>query len=725
MKKRGLMGLLAVGLLVGLLLPASMPVLAGPGAHQIEMVSEALATPGEGTQTAGWVDESPYTGAPPSFDPLDETAYSGGAWSNAVDIAPHTAWATENSAPVSGAYWVSTDAANGSTCEGDGTIDQWRLFKHDYAIPAHAVNIQGQLWMTTDNAVAAYTNGSLIKDLGGAYVAAASVTPGIFASVDGPTAFSAQTGANVLQFVVRNRAGNQDNPTGLLYRSVVEYDIASLDIVKSADVGMVHEGDTITYTYLLTNDGDVPLTGVSVTDSMGLTLTLVDNGNGDAVLDPGEQWEYEAKFVADDQYDPVINTATATASYGEVDVEAESNEVVVDVLHPAISLVKEGPPWRGYFESVEAEYRYFVTNDGDCTLYDVALEDYPLGTLTSPSGDNGNGFLEEDETWEYVIEEELICEGDDMTEFPNFAVVTAEDELGMEVMDCDCWNVLVFQWQPRTIGYWGNWDNHMDPGDIGNLVRWVNAQSDYFGDECGGWLTVEGVESILGEPVEKGKMDEGKALLLLKKQLIATWLNVKSFEGLHDDNALTWGAADAAINPGATVYVDGEADGTVRELLARIEYGLCRGNLDVRGMLTAKDLLDEMNNAENNGYSAFMESELDKSECRPCLVGEWEMDLYMGGVLYDRFVVIASQSDGEITGVMGIPGQGPTGNVSGDVDCLNIYMLYDREGYATTGYTAEFWGTLAMDGNSASGTWADYHTGDPAYAPQTWYMTKT
>ena len=114
MKKRGLMGLLAAGLLVGLLLPVSVPVLADPGAHQTVMLSAAPATPGDGTQMAGYAEVSGYTGGSPGFGPLDETAYNPGAWADAVDISPHTAWATENSPPVLGAYWVSTDAANGT-----------------------------------------------------------------------------------------------------------------------------------------------------------------------------------------------------------------------------------------------------------------------------------------------------------------------------------------------------------------------------------------------------------------------------------------------------------------------------------------------------------------------------------------------------------------------------------------------------------------------------------
>jgi len=106
----------------------------------------------------------------------------------------------------------------------------------------------------------------------------------------------------------------------------------------------------------------------------------------------------------------------------------------------------------------------------------------------------------------------------------------------------------------------------------------------------------------------------------------------------------------------------------------------------------------------------------------PDVVGDWEMDLYIGATLYERFVVITSQVDGDIEGFMGLgydPQGEATGNITGDVDCFDIYMLYDRVGYVETGYTAEFWGSIAADGDSMSGTWSDY-----ARDGESWYMTR-
>jgi hypothetical protein len=106
------------------------------------------------------------------------------------------------------------------------------------------------------------------------------------------------------------------------------------------------------------------------------------------------------------------------------------------------------------------------------------------------------------------------------------------------------------------------------------------------------------------------------------------------------------------------------------------------------------------------------------------MVGDWKMDLYVGSTLHERFVVIATHKDGDIAGFFGVgydPEGAPTGSITGWVDGQTVYMFYDRTGYVDTGYTAEFWGNIANDGNSMGGNWADYDRGDIS---QTWTMVR-
>jgi hypothetical protein len=92
-------------------------------------------------------------------------------------------------------------------------------------------------------------------------------------------------------------------------------------------------------------------------------------------------------------------------------------------------------------------------------------------------------------------------------------------------------------------------------------------------------------------------------------------------------------------------------------------------------------------------------------------VGDWKMDLYVGTTLHQRFITIDTHIDGDIEGFLGIgydPEGAPTGNITGYIAGQVIYMLYDRVGFDDPTYTAVFWGTIANDGNSMSGTWSDY-----------------
>ena len=92
------------------------------------------------------------------------------------------------------------------------------------------------------------------------------------------------------------------------------------------------------------------------------------------------------------------------------------------------------------------------------------------------------------------------------------------------------------------------------------------------------------------------------------------------------------------------------------------------------------------------------------------LVGDWMMDLYLNEVTFvERFVVIETFEDGDITGFMGVGYDSTgaaTGNISGTLLGKSISLTYDRVGFTTTGYMAWFEGTIE-DCDYVSGTWHD------------------
>jgi uncharacterized repeat protein (TIGR01451 family) len=73
------------------------------------------------------------------------------------------------------------------------------------------------------------------------------------------------------------------------------------DGANDADVPQITPGATVTWTFVVTNTGNVPFAeaDVSVVDTIvGPITNIVDKGDGDAVLSPGEVWIYEATGVA-------------------------------------------------------------------------------------------------------------------------------------------------------------------------------------------------------------------------------------------------------------------------------------------------------------------------------------------------------------------------------------------------------------------------------------------
>lgn len=82
--------------------------------------------------------------------------------------------------------------------------------------------------------------------------------------------------------------------------------------VNGADQAVLEAGETATYSYVVSNAGNTPLADVDLTDDTEPCTepTLVDDGNGDAVLDVGESWTYECAYEPDAD---VVNTADVTA----------------------------------------------------------------------------------------------------------------------------------------------------------------------------------------------------------------------------------------------------------------------------------------------------------------------------------------------------------------------------------------------------------------------------
>jgi hypothetical protein len=155
-------------------------------------------------------------------------------------------------------------------------------------------------------------------------------------------------------------------------------------LVKTADPTLVHVGDTIAYTFEVTNTGEEDLFDVTLTDDTGICdadPVLVDDADGDTTLAVDETWTYTCDHVATaDDPSRLENTATVVAvneAGGEV---SDEDDAVVRIIHPDIDLDKSVSETT-VPEGTTVTYTFVVTNTGDTTLSDVTVVDDVMGTV--------------------------------------------------------------------------------------------------------------------------------------------------------------------------------------------------------------------------------------------------------------------------------------------------------------------------------------------------------
>ena len=171
-------------------------------------------------------------------------------------------------------------------------------------------------------------------------------------------------------------------------------------------------GSTVTFTYVVTNTGNVPLANVVVTDDKLGTIAgpAVGDANGNGLLDLTETWTYTttATALAGQQ----TNTGTVTAQDPNLrrppsPTTTRPTTSATPRASRSSSSSTARTPTRPTGPHVAVgstvTFTYVVTNTGNVPLANVVVSDDKLGPITSFTGDtNGNGLLDLTETWTYT-----------------------------------------------------------------------------------------------------------------------------------------------------------------------------------------------------------------------------------------------------------------------------------------------------------------------------------
>ena len=188
--------------------------------------------------------------------------------------------------------------------------------------------------------------------------------------------------------VVNTATATADTPTGDKVSATGKATspiIASpgIDLVKSGTVNGEHAGDTIDYTFAVTNTGNVTLAAVEVTDAKAGTVTCPDT-----TLAPGASTTCTATYLltqADADTGLVHNEATVAGTPPTGDPVTATD--AVDLLitpGPSITLDKHAGAPSSAQAGGTIEYTFEVTNSGNVTLAAVAVADAKVGTVTCP-----------------------------------------------------------------------------------------------------------------------------------------------------------------------------------------------------------------------------------------------------------------------------------------------------------------------------------------------------
>lgn len=187
----------------------------------------------------------------------------------------------------------------------------------------------------------------------------------------------------------------------------VEEDAPAIKVDKSADpTSLPANGGNVTYTYLVSNIGNVPLLDITIDDDKCSPLTFGGGDtDSDGVLDTSETWKYTC---TDTITATTTNTATVKGKHkGQTYMDTDKAVVIVNDIQTAplykIKVTKSANPVSLPVGGGNVVYSYVIDNQGTAPLNNIVVSDNKCAPVTFVNGDaNANGKLDINELWNYT-----------------------------------------------------------------------------------------------------------------------------------------------------------------------------------------------------------------------------------------------------------------------------------------------------------------------------------
>ncbi|GGG54224.1 DUF7507 domain-containing protein [Bizionia arctica] len=262
--------------------------------------------------------------------------------------------------------------------------------------------------------------------------------------IDGSTVSDLSDDDNILE----------NDPTETTLCQSVEISLIKIGEFNDANAdGCSNVGETITYTFTVTSNGNTTINTVVLEDTMLGGVIAIESGDydEDSELDLDETWIYTADYAitqADIDAGMVSNQATVTgidvidgstvSDLSDDDNILENDPTETTLCQSTdIALIKTGVFNDGNADGCSnvdetITYTFTVTNEGSSTITTVVLEDPMLGGMIAlESGDDdSDNELDVDETWIYTADYAITQADIDAGMVSNQATVT-----GIDVID--------------------------------------------------------------------------------------------------------------------------------------------------------------------------------------------------------------------------------------------------------------------------------------------------